>query len=77
MDRLAVWHWFAFGHFVIDPFPLALDLDATLRRWMAEANSSNTTMRTEASLYAGVSVTASVWLLVRRFTGLSDEFIGI
>jgi hypothetical protein len=37
MDRLAVRHWFAFGHFVIDPFPLALNLHTTLRRWMAKA----------------------------------------
>src|SRR5208282_1371732 len=28
---------FAFGHFVIDPFPLALDLDALLWRRMTEA----------------------------------------
>jgi hypothetical protein len=34
-------------------------------------------IRTEVSLYAGVCVGVSVWLLVNRLMGFSTEFIGM
>src|ERR1700758_2922876 len=37
MDRLTVWHRFALGHFVIDPFPFAFHFHTPLRGWMAKA----------------------------------------
>ena len=72
---------------VVTALPFAFDFDSELRRGMAEARIPARKRRGAVGVnhfhadtclfYAGVLVTLSVWLLVRRFTGSSMEFIGM